>query len=105
MPAHSCAVMATTNRDHTMADPIPFDGQTAVFGAPKGMPKEDCIGLPVRTGVLQCPSGRHDLGIASQWKLTPDELAEVARTGIIHITCVGVQPPMMVTATPVALRS
>jgi hypothetical protein len=56
---------------------IPFTQANDILGAPKGMEKE-VYGLPIY---------RHpdEPWIISCWELTPEELAEVQRTGVVYL--------------------
>jgi hypothetical protein len=59
-----------------------------MFTAPKGMTEEECGNLPVHFDGKDC---------ISCWKLTPEELEEVAKTGVIWLYVMGGQPPVSIT--------
>lgn len=70
-----------------MATGINFPQANGVLGAPT---PEDAAagtvyGLPVHR--YRDLDGRHH--VLSKWQLTPEEIAEVARTGVIWFTCWG----------------
>lgn len=59
-----------------MSEPVKFDGANFNFGPP--------VGLEEMVGHLPCfLNGR---SVVSAWKLSPEELAEVNRTGVVFIT-------------------
>jgi hypothetical protein len=68
-----------------MGHPIKFDGANALLAAPSGA--ENVDGLPVFRNGICC---------VSCWALSPDEVAEIARTGRIFITVLAgkTQPPV-----------
>lgn len=72
-----------------MARPVKFEGQTHVFQAPNGMGEGDCGDLPT----ISVDMGEN-IAYVSCWKLTPEELEEVKRTGTIWCGCIALQPPI-----------
>jgi hypothetical protein len=73
-----------------MSKPEPFPEANLVLGAPAGC--EDSVqDMHVR---------RLDGTIVSCWRLTPEELAEVQRTGVVWLSVWGSlsQPPVYVAA-------
>lgn len=70
-----------------MAEPIEFPGMTTTLAAPPGC--EDVVQpLPIRRVEGKC---------LSCWRLTPEELAEIARTGVVWLSIWGsTQPPALV---------
>ncbi len=77
-----------------MASPVRFPGQNHKFTAPKCMSDDECGSLPAR---LEDVDGH--ITYFSCWKLTEEELKEVARTGVIWIGAVSMQPPLIVSGT------
>ena len=65
-----------------MADPVSFDGSNTVLVAPPDM--DNCEDLPVLR--LQYAEGR---ALISCWKLTREELEEIARTGQVWLVIWG----------------
>lgn len=72
-----------------MAAPTEFPEQTAVLGAPPGCADE----------VLPLPVLHREGHFISCWKVTPEEIAEIARTGVLWLAVWGprTQPPVLVT--------
>jgi hypothetical protein len=69
--------------------PIKFPESNFTFGAPVGWPEEKCSPLPVW-------KGEHLNGepaIVSCWKLSPEELELIQRTGHVFLTVVGAGTP------------
>ena len=77
-----------------MAEPIDFPQANCTLGAPVG-DEENVAPLRVFTDGKQC---------ASVWKLTPEEVQEVLRTGEIRVNVLfaGTQPPIYVWVGPLA---
>lgn len=72
-------------------------GETNVFTAPQGWDETadgKCGGLSVRREVFGASKLRDHV---STWKPTPQELAELNLGGVIELSCVGMQPPVMLT--------
>lgn len=61
-----------------MAQGVGFEGANMVFQAPKGA--KDCVDLQVHN------DGRQ---IISCWRLTKEELSEIAKTGVVWISIQG----------------
>lgn len=69
-----------------MAEGVGFEGANVVYQAPPG--DEDCYDLAVFSDG-QC--------VVSCWRLTEEELAEVARTGVVWVKVQGTAlPPMLI---------
>ncbi len=75
-----------------MAKPVRFPEQSHQFNPPKGMSEDDCGTLPACAARV---SGR--LTYVSCWKLTEEEKEQVARTGVIWVGAVSMQPPLIVS--------
>lgn len=74
-----------------MAKPIQFKEQTAVYKAPPDM-GSDCEDLHVFRG----SDGKYN-HIISCWELDEQELAEVAKTGKVWVSILGMtQPPIAI---------
>ncbi len=74
--------------------PASFDESTHVLGRPPEMTDDQCDPLCVAGAVT--PEGLPL--VISCWKMTPDELAEVNRTGRIWLMVVGhTMPPVMLS--------
>ena len=76
-----------------MAQGIDFEEANARLGAPT--PEDEAAGtvyaLPVHR--FRDLDGQHH--VLSKWKLTEDELQEIARTGVVWFSCWGqTHPPM-----------
>jgi hypothetical protein len=74
-----------------MANPVGFEGARAVADAAPG--DED--------KVRPLPIFMDDHQIISCWRLTPEELARIAETGVVwlSVTNVGILPPVFVSGT------
>ena len=72
-----------------MANPVGFEGADFVFLAPEGMSANQCCDLPVfktRGQIISC------------WRLSPEELTEIAQTGVVWLSVHGQQqPPVLVS--------
>lgn len=73
-----------------MAQPTEFAEANVVLGPPVGS-EEDVIAMQVR---------RADRELVSCWRLSPEEIEEVNRTGMVWLSVWGdrTQPPVLVTA-------
>lgn len=71
-----------------MAEPVGFEGANQVFAAPEG--STNCIDLETHS------DGQ---AVTSCWRLSPEELAEVARTGVVwlRVAMNGRTPPVYVS--------
>lgn len=74
--------------------PISFPQQNNVLGKPADMTDDQCNSLPVHH--YEQEVGKDEKGnsikwpsIVSCWQLTPEELEEVQRTGIIWVNTLG----------------
>lgn len=74
-----------------MAKPVRFPDQSHVFRPPQSMEEGECGELPA----IACVLG-DNVTYMSCWKLTPEELEEVQRTGVVWIGAVSMQPPLIV---------
>jgi hypothetical protein len=79
-----------------MANPSEFHEQTRVLAAPANAP--DVLPLPVL--ITADMAERFAMpGCVSAWQLTPDEMAEVQRTGVVYLAVLGTShPPVFVGA-------
>jgi hypothetical protein len=59
-----------------MATGVNFSGTNRFYGPPEGMENE----------VVGIPAMKTDRCIVTAWQLTPEELAEVAKTGIVFLS-------------------
>ncbi|MBS3648756.1 hypothetical protein KEU06_08955 [Pseudaminobacter sp. 19-2017] len=72
-----------------MAQPVAFAGQTDILGAPKGS-----------AGVKPLPCYMDGSQVISAWQLSPEEIEEVLRTGIVWCFVMSSnQPPVYLTGT------
>jgi hypothetical protein len=73
-----------------MGQPTAFPEANLVLGPPQGC-EDSVVAMQVR---------RLDGNIVSCWRLTPAEVEEVQRTGVVWLSVWGArtQPPVMVTA-------
>ena len=72
-----------------MANNVGFEGANKIFRAPKNM--ENCVDLEVFQDETQ---------IISCHRLTPEELEEVNRTGVVWLSIIGQGiPPLLVSGT------
>ena len=60
-----------------MANPVGFEGANHLICAPEGSTPEECCDLPVAQDEIQT---------VSCWRLTPEELEEVNRTGVVWLS-------------------
>lgn len=73
-----------------MAEAFNFYGANMHFKAPPGM--ADCIDLPVHAGARE---------YISCWRLTPEEIAHITRTGEVWLSVAGdTHPPVSVSGLP-----
>lgn len=79
-----------------MATPIEFPEQNTILKAAPGT--ESWVrDLPI---YRQYPDGVNDKCVVSCWELSAEELAEVARTGVVYFQCFGLtHPPVSVWGT------
>lgn len=73
------------------------------MGQPTAFPEANLILLPPEgseDAVIEMPTCRLDGAIASCWRLSPDEIAEIQRTGVVWLSVWGrsTHPPVLVTA-------
>lgn len=81
-----------------MATPIEFPESNTVLKAAPGT-EEWVRDLPIfRQGLSFLPNGvRMDQCVVSCWELSPEELAEVVKTGKIYFQCFGgTHPPISI---------
>lgn len=72
-----------------MAKAVGFEGANTIFQAPEGTDPEDCYDLECFTA-----PGK----IISCWRLNAEELAEVAKTGVVWVEVQGNStPPILVS--------
>lgn len=69
---------------------IDFENRTLVLGAPPDWKEGDCYGLPVAQTMAPLPSGELTPVLISCWKLSPEEIEEVTRTGVVYLQICGV---------------
>ena len=73
--------------------PVTFPEQTTILGAPQGVSKEDCGGLPIIK--LNTAKGEH-VGFSSCWELTQDEWLDIKNNGLkLWLTVHGIGHPMI----------
>lgn len=73
-----------------------FDEETGVLDPPPGVSNEDCASLSVWQGELS--DGVR--GVISCWKPSPEEMAEIQRTGRVWLLIWGrTMPPAYVSGT------
>ena len=78
-----------------MSQAVGFEGANVLYRAPESMSQEECYDLQAFTDGAQ---------IISCWRLTQEELAEVARTGVVWLSVRGgVQPPVLVSGAALVL--
>lgn len=74
-----------------MASAVGFEGANIVFRAPEGMSQEECYDLQSFSDGQQ---------VISCWRLSAEELAEVAKTGVVWLSIMGrTLPPVSVSGT------
>lgn len=79
-----------------MASPSEFPEQTRVLKAPESMP--EVTPLPVLLTADTMLPGR--VACISMWQLSPEELAEVKRTGVVYLAVLtAAQPPVFIGTT------
>lgn len=77
-----------------MALGVNFSEQNFVFKHPESMTEEECGDLPCHVKMEEgLPI------ITSCWKLTPEEIDEIIRTGVVWLSCYSLQPPVYVSGT------
>lgn len=77
-----------------MAEPIQFPQVNHELKKPETMTDEQCSSLPI------CATNDQDGFplLISRWKLTPEELEEINRTGSVYLGVVsGSHPPVWIT--------
>lgn len=76
-----------------MAIPASFQESNMVLNPPEGMTLDQCSVL----SVLRAFTPNMEPVVVSCWKLTPEELAEINRTGRVWVTVWGItMPPIAV---------
>lgn len=76
-----------------MAQPVGFEGVNAVYRAPPGQTQEQCLDLQL----FRDEEGRQ---LISCWRLTPEELILVQKTGVVWLSITGLNmPPVLVSGT------
>lgn len=74
-----------------MANSVGFDGANFVFRAPENMTPEQCADLPAFVS---------DGQIISCWRLTPEEISTITKTGVVWLSITGMaMPPVALAAT------
>ncbi|MEH6725188.1 MAG: hypothetical protein V7703_03450 [Hyphomicrobiales bacterium] len=74
-----------------MANSVGFEGANFVFQAPENMTPEQCADLPTFVS---------DGQIISCWRLSPEEIATVTKTGVLWLSITGMaMPPVALAAT------
>ncbi|MBA3900977.1 MAG: hypothetical protein H0X62_12355 [Bacteroidetes bacterium] len=77
--------------------PVEFPQQTVKLGKPQDMTDEQCSSLPVAQ-IHPNYDGQPPQQI-SCWELSPEDLAEVKRTGKVWLNVIGTtHPPVEITA-------
>ena len=72
-----------------MAEPTDFPESNSALLAPPGA--DSVVDLPVH---------RSDGGLISCWRVTPEEIAEIAKTGVVWLHVLGAtHPPLAVRGT------
>lgn len=72
-----------------MAVAVGFEGANTVFRRPDSLSAAECADL-------QCFSNGGQ--IISCWRLTPEELAEIRKTGVVWLSILGsAMPPVMIS--------
>jgi hypothetical protein len=72
-----------------MATAVGFEGANVVFRAPQGMSQDECYDLQSFSDGQQ---------VISCWRLTEEELSEIARTGVVWLSVMGrTLPPVSVS--------
>lgn len=78
--------------------PVEIRGKNADFGKPRDWDETrdgPCGTLPVRVEQF----GIYD-NHRSNWKPTVDELKRLNAGGVVELSCIGQQPPVMLTVVP-----
>ena len=76
--------------------PASFHESNGYLGKPPDMTHDECDALSVWRGDVTVDGGGAVPAVVSCWKLTPDELEEVNRTGRVWLYVVGrTMPPVM----------
>lgn len=65
--------------------PERFAQKNFTFTKPEGMTEEQCGDLEVWRGNVPLPGGQIYPAIISCWRLSPEELAEVNKTGVVWL--------------------
>lgn len=83
--------------------PISFPQQNHVLGKPEDMTDDECSPLPTHH-YNQPIEGKLYPAIISCWKLSPEELEEVQRTGVVWVSILGktLAPFIVFTQNPFA---
>ena len=79
-----------------MATGVPFEQANVVLRAPT--PEDAAAGTVYDLHVHQYRGLDGQLNVLSKWKLTPEEIAEVQRTGCVWFSCWGpTHPPVWIS--------
>lgn len=78
-----------------MAKPADFELANTIWLPPAGVSEKDCGTLPAHI----CNHGSF-----TAWRLSKEEIAEVANTGIVWVQVLGQQPMMSVSGIPLLAR-
>jgi hypothetical protein len=79
-----------------MAKGISFPESNAVLGAPT--PEDAAAGTVYALPIHRYRDLDNQPQVLSKWELTPEELAEVKRTGVVWFSCWGTtHPPMWIS--------
>jgi len=82
--------------------PASFPESNAYLGAPPSM-EEDCDALSIQRGALVVGETAYPI-VQSCWKLTPEELESVNKTGRVWLCVVGVtMPPVIMSGQRIEL--
>ena len=81
---------ADTLDDYTL-QPSGFEEENAIFGPPNGLTENEVFSL-CAAKLKWCGMG---LGICSCWKISQKQMEKVNKDGIIWITTLGGQPPIL----------
>src|SRR5882757_2240711 len=71
---------------HRYMQGVKFAQQTTVYGKPPGWKDDDCYGLPVAQTVYNNSDEKPVPCLISCWELSPEELAEVQKTGKVYLS-------------------
>jgi len=84
--------------------PANFPESNAVLGHPTDMTADQCDPLCIQRGFMVLNNGPVVVAVQSCWKLTPDELETVKRTGRIWLTVLGMSmPPVILSGSRIEL--